>query len=432
MENSSKTNKKLNSPPKKKISKFGIAWKWIVGMLFIFWGISALIQGFILIAIFDFIWVGIILPPISSFILKKSKINLTQQKKSILWTVFFILSIFVWQSKPEEPNLSPSLEYTQQGQIKLESGDRSSALKDFNKAIQLDPENHIALAEIGNIKFNEKKFEEALPYYNKALRIDNKYFNVYYNRGMAHYQLNNYAEAIIDFQKAITLNPDDPDLYQLLSASKMKLEDFTGSLKALDQAIEMTQDSLSYFLRGSTKIDLGNYHGAIQDFNTFIKTDTSNERASAYFNNGYINFFLEEHSEAIRNFDEAIKLNPNFAKAYAARGIVKATLGDMNGSREDREKSIQIDPSKEKELGEMEGFYQYKSENFEGALKGFNEAIKLFPNVSVGFNYYYRGLIHRELKKNKESCADLFKSKSLGFILAEEALIKFDCTIPNK
>ena len=49
----------------------------------------------------------------SAFVLKKTKLKLTPQKKIIIWIVFFIISVIVWQNKPE-PNVSNSPEHTQQ------------------------------------------------------------------------------------------------------------------------------------------------------------------------------------------------------------------------------------------------------------------------------------------------------------------------------
>lgn len=431
MENQPKTSENPNNNPQKtegkKVNKFRIVLNWIFGILFVFWGLLDLIQGFFLIPILDFIWAGTFIPPVKSFILRKTKINLTQQKKTIIWIIFFIVSMIVWQNKPEEPDLSLFLSYTQQGQIKRESTNISGALEDFNKALQLDPKNHIALIEIANIKFQEEKLEEALKYYNEALKIDNTYFNTYYNRGLVHSELKHFQEAIVDFQKATDLNPEHAASYRQLGLNKYMSDDFIGALSAFNKAIEL-KDPSSYALRGSLKISLGNYNEALQDLNTFLQTDPSSKEM--YFNKGYLNFFLEENKAAINNFDKAIEIDTNYSKAYAARGIVKAALGDMNGSREDHKKSIQLDPSKETEVSEMNGFYKYKFEDFEGSLTEFNKSINLEPNNPL--SYYYRGLVQIELKKTTEACTDFLQSNNLGFIPAKEAIKKFNCSVPKK
>ena len=54
--------------------------------------------------------------------------------------------------------------------------------------------------------------------------------------------------------------------------------------------------------------------------------------------------------EAIATFDEAIELNPNFAAAYHERGRAKLLNGDKEGSVEDMEKSLELNPREEAAL----------------------------------------------------------------------------------
>ncbi|RPH39611.1 MAG: tetratricopeptide repeat protein, partial [Planctomycetota bacterium] len=50
-----------------------------------------------------------------------------------------------------------------------------------------------------------------------------------------------------------------------------------------------------------------------------------------------------EHDKAISDFTKAIELNPNLAKAYAARGVSKEANGDGAGAKSDYSQSIQIE-----------------------------------------------------------------------------------------
>jgi tetratricopeptide (TPR) repeat protein len=50
-----------------------------------------------------------------------------------------------------------------------------------------------------------------------------------------------------------------------------------------------------------------------------------------------------EHDKAIADFTKAIELNPNMAKAFAARGVSKEAKGDGAGAKSDYSTSIQIE-----------------------------------------------------------------------------------------
>ena len=48
---------------------------------------------------------------------------------------------------------------------------------------------------------------------------------------------------------------------------------------------------------------------------------------------------------AIKDFDEAIRLNPQSAKAYYARGFAHQKLGRMPRANQDFDKAIRLNPS---------------------------------------------------------------------------------------
>jgi len=46
---------------------------------------------------------------------------------------------------------------------------------------------------------------------------------------------------------------------------------------------------------------------------------------------------------ALKEFDQAIKLNPGYSPAYFNRGTIKADLGDFEGAKEDFEKAKELE-----------------------------------------------------------------------------------------
>jgi len=53
---------------------------------------------------------------------------------------------------------------------------------------------------------------------------------------------------------------------------------------------------------------------------------------------------FDGHDEAIKDFDSAIKLKPDFAHAYHQRGLAKQALGRQKEADTDFAKAKEIDP----------------------------------------------------------------------------------------
>ena len=63
-----------------------------------------------------------------------------------------------------------------------------------------------------------------------------------------------------------------------------------------------------------------------------------NNRGNAYRDKG-------QYDRAIEDYDQAIRLNPNYAEAYNNRGLAKRAKGDFAGGDADIAKAKQLNPS---------------------------------------------------------------------------------------
>ena len=105
---------------------------------------------------------------------------------------------------------------------------------------------------------------------------------------------------------------------------------------------DMAKTAITYYNRGVAKHDLGEYADAIADYDEAIRLQP--DHASAYYNRGNAKYALGEYEAAITDYDEAIRLQPDYVLAYNNRGLIKYTLGEYAAAIADFDIAIELQP----------------------------------------------------------------------------------------
>ena len=73
--------------------------------------------------------------------------------------------------------------------------------------------------------------------------------------------------------------------------------------------------------------------------------ETPDGRARAFFNRGRAWSDQGQHDKAIRDFDEAIRIDPRYPEAFNNRGIALGGKGQRDRAIQDFDEAIRIDPN---------------------------------------------------------------------------------------
>ena len=76
------------------------------------------------------------------------------------------------------------------------------AIKDYSKAIELNPISAEAYNNRGTAYRELKQWERAIEDYNKAIELNPNYTEAYWNRGIAYPETGQYDESVRDMKKA--------------------------------------------------------------------------------------------------------------------------------------------------------------------------------------------------------------------------------------
>ena len=108
------------------------------------------------------------------------------------------------------------------------------AIKDYLKAIKLDPDSYELYYLLGNIYQTNEEYEVAILYYSQSLsKIKSKSnpdtYIILFNRGNCYLKENNFNLALSDYNFSLKLNPNFIATYANRGISKIKMSDTIGA-----------------------------------------------------------------------------------------------------------------------------------------------------------------------------------------------------------
>ncbi|HEY9798596.1 MAG TPA: 1-deoxy-D-xylulose-5-phosphate reductoisomerase [Leptolyngbyaceae cyanobacterium] len=178
-------------------------------------------------------------------------------------------------------------------------------------------------------------------------------------------------------------NCANPSLDDILAADQWARQEVTMASKLIgagNSIISLTppapSDVENFHNQGKEKANQKNYKGAIEEFNQALRINPNYE--NSYVSRGFCRFSLGDTQGAIQDYNQAIRLNSSYAKAYYNRGLARRKLEDK-----------------------------------QGAIQDYSEAIRLNPNHGKAYNN--RGLIRAVLGDKQAAAEDLQKAADIFF-----------------
>ena len=299
-----------------------------------------------------------IMPPSTSEYLKKQMENRVKNytdqynKKRQTENVKDILPIInsAEEKYEEDMDKKPKLnawEYFFRASRKCIDGDFSGAIRDYDKAIELDPNYAAAYNNRGNSYATLMQYERSIQNYDKAIELNPNDAAAYNNRGNSYHNLKQYERAIQDYHKAIELDPNDANAYYNRGNSYSNLKQYELAIQDYDKAIELAPNyALAYNNRGVSYHDLKQYERAIQDYNKAIELDPN--YAAAYNNRGTSYHDLKQYDRAIQDYNKAIELKPGYILAYRNRAKAYRAIGKTALAEADEAKVAELEAKQNK------------------------------------------------------------------------------------
>jgi tetratricopeptide (TPR) repeat protein len=183
-----------------------------------------------------------------------------------------------------------------------------------------------------------------------------------------------------------------------------------NTIELLDHTLKVTKGNyLMHLNRGAAYADLGQYQRAIEDYNEVIRLKP--DYAEAYYNRGCVYAELRQYQRTIENCNQSIRLKPDYVEAYFNRGSAYAELGQYRNAINDFDKII----SMQKDYFPVyvnRGYAYAKLSQYQSAIENYNESIRLQPDYVPAYNK--RADVYFNQGDKEPGCLDAHMACSLG------------------
>eukprot|EP00656_Telonema_subtile_P051861 TRINITY_DN707_c0_g1_i1.p1 TRINITY_DN707_c0_g1~~TRINITY_DN707_c0_g1_i1.p1 ORF type:complete len:699 (+),score=142.19 TRINITY_DN707_c0_g1_i1:88-2184(+) len=227
-------------------------------------------------------------------------------------------------------------------------GDLEGALTSYDKALKIEPNSHHAHVGRGNALQVQCEWDEALAAYDKALRIDSRSPHAHNGRGNVLQDQGNLEEALAAYDKALEL---DPSSYHAHNGRGNVLQD-TGELEAAlaayDRALEIKPTS---YRAQTNRADLLQH---MQEIKVDEELASNNERDGVEPTRARVMILLRcgramkdkgDLDGALKAYDRALQIDPNYHHAHNSRGNVLHAMGHLQCALAAYDRALELEPN---------------------------------------------------------------------------------------
>jgi type IV pilus assembly protein PilF len=221
---------------------------------------------------------------------------------------------------PTEKMRQQATLHSRMGFEHLQSGDSTSALREFQEAEKLNPKDPAVQYGLG-WSYNAKGlFPEGLARYRKALELDPKYTEAHNAMGATYLEMGQWDDAIHEFEITLQdlLYPTPYYVLNNLGWAYYKKGDRSKAIEQFKKAVAMKPDfAMSFYNLGLVYKDNNQPAEAIAAFRSAVEQVPDFQ--DAYFHLGELYLKDRNNKEARKAFEEVVRIAPKSAKAGLAK-----------------------------------------------------------------------------------------------------------------
>jgi tetratricopeptide (TPR) repeat protein len=166
--------------------------------------------------------------------------------------------------------------------------------------------------------------------------------------------------------------------------------------------LSLDPESARLFQQSSDLYDHGEFDKAVILLSAVLMD--APDCVPALIRRGMILTEMDAFERALKDFEAAIRLEPDNGLAYFGRGWVRGNLGDPQGEIDDARHGLSIDPANESMYYRRIGHGLQAQGRYQEALDAYNHALELTPN-QLG-TIYNRAVCYVELEHFEQAISE--------------------------
>lgn len=313
------------------------------------------------------------------------------------------------------------------GDMAADGGNADAALASYQEAKTLDPANAAAAAGIGGVYESQNKTDLALQSYEEAVKLNPNLKEIYAPLGAIYYEKGEIAKADNYLSKAA---PNEQTQY-LIGMIRYKQNRDEEAAAALKKSLEIKPSAEAHYYLGEVYDRMNITNESIAEYNEAIKLDPN--YAEAYFDLGAAYYNRGRYEEAATTLEKAVTKNNNSPEANQIRSNGYETLGDayrqLKKYKEaegnyniaialiDRINRRTQDPKGVADLYSKQGFVQGRLLKWGAAINSLESATKSSPDAydytNLGWAYYNAAQQDKSFKREADAKNKLAQGKAV-------------------
>jgi len=271
----------------------------------------------------------------------------------------------------------------------------------------------------GNCYYVLGNYSEAAKDYEEAIESNPNFASAHVNLGNLYLLEYDYEHASDEYERAIEIEPNSAIAYINLALLEAIEGNLSRALELVTIAINLSDSDqlFAYGARGAIYAQTGQWEEAAKDLTRTIEQDET--FALAYTNRGLAYREMGYLDQAIADLERAIELDPSIAEAYYNRALVYMAKGDYVSAITDLTKTIELEPEG---IGDVPGLivvvYHFPAEEVNRLRTQSRNSARL---AEV---YHARGEAYASLGRIEEARSDYLKAAEIYAQLAKASRVE--------